>query len=180
MGKFFRQTHRELSLFFLPLALLYAISGVLYVAGFNQDLGAKIWKFSLPISQVEVLPSAINQYLAKHQLRMIEDTQLKRGKNHTLVMGSIDYSATISKSQEEFHIKVIQRSFLGDLMMLHKGKGKWYFDILSFGFVGALMFLYLSGLMMTKFCKQGRKRALWIVSAGLIVTMIAGILSVTT
>lgn len=38
MTKQFRNIHIYLSLFFLPLALMYALSGILYIAGINQDL----------------------------------------------------------------------------------------------------------------------------------------------
>ena len=40
MTKQFRNIHIYLSLFFLPIALMYAITGILYISGFNQDSGA--------------------------------------------------------------------------------------------------------------------------------------------
>lgn len=38
--KFFRQFHIYLSLFFLPVALLYSVSGLAYIFGANQDFMA--------------------------------------------------------------------------------------------------------------------------------------------
>ena len=38
--KFFRRFHIYLSLFFLPVALLYAVSGLAYIFGANQDFMA--------------------------------------------------------------------------------------------------------------------------------------------
>lgn len=47
MTKQFRNIHIYLSLFFLPLALMYALSGILYIAGINQDFGATKQTYTL-------------------------------------------------------------------------------------------------------------------------------------
>ena len=41
------QIHTYLSLFFLPAALIYALTGVLYIFEIRQDSGAKILEFEL-------------------------------------------------------------------------------------------------------------------------------------
>lgn len=178
MGKIFRQIHIELSLFFLPLALLYVFSGAFYLSGFNQDSGAKIWKFNLPLVEKNQLPQVLNDVLAKNGLRSIEDKELKKGKNQTLVLGGVNYSATLTKGKEAWDAKIVQRSFMGNLMMLHKGKGKWYFDVLAFAFAFSLLLFYFSGLIMTKFCNKRRKQAFLTLFLGTLLVFIVGYMSV--
>lgn len=180
MGKLFRQIHIELSLFFLPLALLYATTGALYLSGFNQDSGAKIWKLTLPQMQKEDLPKAVNDELLKNGLRQIENATLRKGKRNTLLMGGADYSVTLSedKSNGGWNMRVVKRGFWGNLIMLHKGKAKWYFDVLAYAFATSLIIFYFSGLMMTKFCQKRRGRALAVTGFGFLVAIVVGYLSI--
>lgn len=178
MGKLFRQIHIELSLFFLPLALLYAITGALYLSGFNQDSGAKIWKFTLPHIQKEELPKALDEELLKRGLNPIGDMKLKKGKGNSLMLGGTNYSAMLTENGNEWKIKVVKRGFWGNLIMLHKGKARWYFDVLAYAFALSLMIFYFSGLMMTKFCQKRRKRALLVTGLGFVIVTIVGYLSI--
>lgn len=179
MGKLFRQIHMELSLFFLPLALLYAITGALYLGGFNQDSGAKIWKFTLPKMQKESLPQAVNDELLKNGLKPIKDLTLKKGKGNSLLLGGVDYSVTLSedKGNSRWNMKVVKRGFWGNLIMLHKGKAKWYFDVLAYAFAASLIIFYFSGLMMTKFCQKKRGRAFFVTGFGFLIAIVVGYLS---
>lgn len=177
MGKLFRKIHIDLSLFFLPLALLYALSGALYLSGFNQNSGAKTWVFSLPKMQRDQIPSAINEWLQSNHLKSIDSNQLESGKGDSLMMGGASYSANIKKKGEGFEVEVVQRSFLGNMIMLHKGKAKWYFDILAFGFAFSLIVFYVSGLIMTNFCNKRRMRSFSILGIGFLITFVIGYLS---
>lgn len=170
MGKLFRQIHIELSLFFLPLALLYAITGALYLSGFNQDSGAKKWKFSLPQMHREELPKAVDDLLLKNGLSPIKDTELKQGRGNSFMLGGAAYSASLTEDANGWRVNVTKRGFWGNMIMLHKGKVEWYFNVLAYAFAASLLALYFSGLMMTKFCKNRRKRALLVVALGFIVS----------
>lgn len=177
MGKLFRQIHIELSLFFLPLALLYAITGALYLSGFNQDSGAKIWKYSLPQVQKEDLPRVVNDELLKNGLEPIKDPELRKGKRNSLLLGGAAYSVSLTEEKGGWNMKVIKRGFWGNLIMLHKGKAKWYFDVLAYAFATSLIIFYFSGLMMTKFCQKRRKRALLVTGLGFAIATLVGYLS---
>lgn len=177
MGKIFRTIHINLSLFFLPLALLYAVTGAFYLSGFNQDSGAKVWRFSSPVIPKNEIPNAINQWLLANDLKPMEQTELKKGKNNTLVMGSASYSANIRSDKDELKVEIVKRSFLGNLIMLHKGKAKWYFDVLAYSFAFSMLVFYFSGLVMTKFCNKRRGQAFSVLILGFLVASIVGYLS---
>ena len=62
MGKTFRLIHIYISLFFLPLALFYAVSGVLFLSCFNQDSFAEKKSFYIDSPFVkEELPTKIKE-----------------------------------------------------------------------------------------------------------------------
>lgn len=47
MTKLSRLIHIYISLFFLPMALLFAISGALFIFGFDSEIGAKYQTYTL-------------------------------------------------------------------------------------------------------------------------------------
>lgn len=78
-----------------------------------------------------------------------------KGKNNEITIGGAHYSANITPvAQNEYVITLKTRSLLGDMIMLHKDKGAWYFSVLSIGFGIALFLLYISGLIITLFASK--------------------------
>ncbi|WP_299550108.1 PepSY-associated TM helix domain-containing protein [uncultured Helicobacter sp.] len=181
MAKQFRNLHIYLSLFFLPIALMYAITGVLYISGFNQDSGATKHSYTLTqnIEQGKEI-EALVQYLKDNHLSLPSDLTPKTGKGGTLSIGGTHYSASIVKNSDStYTITTLKRSFIGDMIMLHKAKAKWYFNVLAIGFGITLILLYLSGLMITLFnSKKNRKIQYATILAGCVVSFIIGSLSV--
>lgn len=49
-NKFFRQLHIYVSLFFLPLALLYALTGISYILDYEQDSGLKTQTYTFEMA----------------------------------------------------------------------------------------------------------------------------------
>lgn len=188
MTKTFRNIHIYLSLFFLPVALIYAITGILYISGFDQDSGATINTYTHKISsntqninEADILTS----YLKENNIALPKAAEPKIDKKSgALSMGSTHYSASIKKGEISnneitYNITTKERSFIGDLIMLHKSKGAWYFNILAIGFGITLILLYMSGLMITLFANK-KKRGIQYATilAGFIATIILGCMSV--
>lgn len=46
-NKLFRQIHIYVSLFFLPCAVLFALTGIAYILGADQDTGLKVETYKL-------------------------------------------------------------------------------------------------------------------------------------
>ncbi|MCW1361017.1 hypothetical protein [Campylobacter sp. US33a] len=177
-NKLFRQIHIYVSLFFLPLALLYAISGIAYILGADQDTGADIKSYTL-----KTLPEQgkeqdfVLNFLKENGLKIPSNTNLKmNAKSKELTMGASHYSVSLSIEKSTLTTKT--RSILGDMIMLHKNKGEWYFSILGIGFGIALMLLYLSGLIITLFAiKKDRDKQIAVLVCGIAITLILGYLS---
>lgn len=178
-NKLFRQIHIYISLFFLPLALLFSITGIAYILGANQDTGIKEQTYTVKAKVEEGLEKDfILNFLKEKNLKLPSDEILKT-KDGSFALGGVHYSVSLKKiNDEELSITTSTRSFLGDMIMLHKDKAKWYFSILSIGFGLTLLMLYFSGLMITLIAiKKDRKPQILTVVLGFLVTMILAYMS---
>ena len=179
-NKFFRQIHIYISLFFLPLALMYAVTGIAYIFGINQDIGLKEQSFS--VKKTLTLGKEKEELLAllkELKLKIPSNTKLKNDKKGKgMSMGGVHYSINIKQDNDQVMITTKERSLLGDMIMLHKDKGKWYFNVLSVGFGLALITLYISGLMITFVAiKKDRQKQLLTIAFAFVVTFILAYLS---
>lgn len=181
-AKFFRLTHIYVSLFFLPMALLYAVSGVAYIFGAKDDIFATKIEYEANATLVkgqekELLLSILNE----KGIQIPSNTKLRNDKRLGGVsMGGIHYSINAKQqAPDELIITTMTRSLLGDIILLHKDKGAWYFSVLAVGFGIALAVLYLSGLMITLFAsKKDRKAQLIVLTLGIVICLVLGYLSV--
>lgn len=186
--KLWMQIHLYLSLFFLPTALIYALTGVLYIFEIRQNSGANITEIKLDsMPQKGEEREFIIQTLQVHQLKVPKDTTLRAMKGN-ITMGNIKYSVALAKDRNEQPIlRTIDRGLYGILMLMHKSHGTKYelggfkfsfFDMIAIGFGISMLLFYLSGLIITSFCKGKRKSAFGVLGAGFIITTLAVYLSI--
>lgn len=168
------KVHLYLSLFFLPAALIYALTGALYIFDVRENADAKIQEFTLPsIPQQGEEQATILSVLHANNLKVPNDTQIRLQKGNA-TMGSIAYNVSITTNKQgQAIVRVTDRGLYGILVLMHKAKGKFYFDIIAVGFAISLMIFYLSGLIITSFCKKKRKEALLTFTLGLLLTALA-------
>lgn len=179
-NKLFRQIHIYVSLFFLPCAVLFALTGIVYILGADQDTGLKVENYKL-VKNIEAgkEKDALIQYLQENNLKIPSNTEVIKGKDKGITIGGAHYSANIAPiAQNEYAITLKTRSLLGDMIMLHKDKGAWYFSVLSIAFGIALFLLYISGLIITLFAsKKDRQKQLATLGAGIVITILLAYLS---
>ncbi len=173
------QIHTYLSLFFLPACLVYIISGVGYTFGYNVNAGGQI--YDLNISEIPSKENAqefILQTLKDNKLEAPSSTNVSihRGK---YIMGDIMHFVIIAKDKDNKPImRVIDRGIYGFIALMHLSKGSFWFDIIAIGFCASLVLFYLSGLIVTSFCKRNRKSAFITLGVGFVITLVAMILSI--
>lgn len=169
--------HLYLSLFFLPAALIYAITGSLYLFNIREEANATIHEI-----KIEQLPKGqeretILSILKANNLKIPKDTTLKIMRGSP-TMGTIRYSVMVVKDKDGYILRTVERSLYGILLLMHKGKGGFYFDIIAVSFSISLILFYASGLIITSFCKKKRKTALFAFLIGLIITSVMILLSI--
>ncbi len=181
-NKFFRQIHIYTSLFFLPLAFLYAITGFAYLAGLDGNSGAKIQSYKIQaVIQKGAEAEFLINFLQQNNLKFPSSLEPKSNKKgNGIELGSINYTATIIKLDENnYEIITKTRSLLGSMILLHKDKGMWYFSVLGLAFALAMIILYFSGILITLIAiKKDRKKQVATLILGFIVTFIVAYFSV--
>lgn len=181
--KLWMKLHLYLSLFFLPAALIYAITGVLYIFDIRQDSGATI--ITIPLDSAPPKGQEgefILHTLESHKLQIPKDTELRNFKGN-LTMGNIKYSVSLAKDKEGKPIlRATDRGLYGILLLMHKSTGKKYevgglrfsaFDGIAIGFGISMLIFYLSGLIITSFCKGKRGVAFGVMGLGFLTTALA-------
>lgn len=100
-NKTWMQIHLYVSLFFIPMALIYAITGSLYIFGVRQNAGAEIIevKVKSPIIKGEE-QRVILETLKENHLRIPNNTEVRLFRNGSYYMGNLKYSVTLTKDKE--------------------------------------------------------------------------------
>ena len=173
------QIHTYLSLFFLPTCLIYVITGVGYIFDFKVDADSKIYEFSIDeMPPKEQMQDFIIQKLHDNNLPIPKNTELRYHRGAP-TMGDLKYNIALGKNRkDELVMRVTDRGPYGILLLMHRAKGLYYFDIIAVAFSVSLILFYLSGLIVTQFCKNKRKEGLIALLLGSAITAIAVIFSV--
>ncbi|EAI5560933.1 hypothetical protein B1916_06135 [Campylobacter lari] len=181
-NKLFRQIHIYISLFFLPLAFLYAVTGFAYIAGFDGESGAKIQTQKVQaIIQEGAEAEFLIDFLKKNNLKLPSSLEPKLNKKgNGIELGAINYTVSIIKIDENnYEIITKERSLLGNMILLHKDKGMWYFSVLGLAFALAMIILYISGLLITIIAiRKDRGKQIAVLGVGFVITLIIAYLSV--
>ncbi|ASQ30648.1 PepSY-associated TM helix domain membrane protein [Campylobacter avium LMG 24591] len=177
-NKLFRQIHIYISLFFLPLALLYALTGMAYILGFDQDSGLKENTYNVNFEiQEGKEKELVTNFLKENNIKLPKD-EIMEAKDGDFALGSAAYSVELHQNEGKFMLITKERSFLGNMIMLHKNKVAWYFSVLGIAFGLTLLVLYLSGIMITLVAiKKDRRNQILTILVGFIVTSIVAYLS---
>ena len=171
--------HLYLSLFFLPMCAIYVLTGIGYIFDFKDDAGAKIVEIRLPNAPQKGEEGAFMiETLKANGVKIPSDTAVRVVKGNP-TMGSVSYEVAIvaDRKSGELKLRAVDRSIYGILVLMHKAKGAAYFNALAVCFALSLAIFYLSGLIMTSFCKNKRKSAGVAVAVGFAITTIAVYLS---
>lgn len=174
--------HIYISLFFIPLALMYKITGIVCIFGYfggvdrqvvvlDELQRAYLQGFDFPLgiqsepSQRESARAQILALLAQSQninqnLAIPFNTQIKdsRDKN-SFILGGTNHSIEIAKSNPS-EIIIYRNDFLANLMALHFNRAGFWFGALSFCFVVFMGITYITGLLMCDFKRNGKKYTL--------------------
>lgn len=174
--------HTYLSLFFLPTVVLYIVTGVVAIC----DLEHK-WEGKTQFLEIERLPKPgeevefIKGVLESHNLPMPSNTDIKIYESGAVMMGTLSYRVvaygSFDKQTKEpyYRLMVLKCNLFGIMLGLHVSFNTPFFDIVAVCFSISILIFYLSGLVMTKFCKGKRKSAVWVLLGGIFVIILSAL-----
>ncbi len=184
MKKIFRKIHLYMALFTIPVGIMIALTGALYVLGANQDTGAV--KKTYTVNQI--IPAGeefafLEKWTAENNIKMPKKNLSKDKSGLNRQIGSASYSMILKEKDGITEISTTKRSLLGNMIMLHKAKGGILFKIMLVMYGIVLIGFYISGLIITVYKKNVNGKLVpktenyIVIAAGFIVTIIFAILS---
>ncbi len=184
MKKIFRKIHLYMALFTIPVGIMIAITGALYVLGADQNTGAEIKTYTVN----QIIPQGeevafLETWTKENNVKMPKaDVSMDKAKVNRTV-GSAGYIITLKEKDGSTEIITLDRSFLGKMIMLHKAKGGILFKIMMVLYGIVLVIFYVSGLIIAVFKKNvngklvPKTESYVVIAAGFIVTIILAVLS---
>lgn len=152
--KLWMQLHGYVSVFFLPLACLYAISGVLTIWVDPDTVHKSTLELTALTPMAPVAPDSVRALItAELQQRQLplpsgelkqKNTQFEWGERNGL---QVQYRHS-EQNPQNASLRIIRPTFFGHLMAFHKGKGGTLLNLLASGFALLLLSSYLSGLLL--------------------------------
>ncbi len=190
MKKIFRKIHLYMALFTIPVGIMMGLTGALYVLGANQDTGAEIKSYTvnhtIPKGEEvgkETRDLFIAEFEKENNIKMPKaNVSLDKSKINRNI-GSAGYVITLKEKDGITEIITLDRSILGDMIMLHKAKGGLLFKIMLVLYGIVLISFYISGLIIAIFKKNVNGKLVpktenyIVIAAGFIVTIILAVLS---
>ena len=184
MKKIFRKIHLYMALFTIPVGIMIAITGALYVLGADQNTWAEIKTYTVN----QIIPQGeevafLETWTKENNIKMPKaDVSMDKAKVNRTV-GSAGYLVTLKEKDGATEIVTLDRSILGDMIMLHKAKGGILFKIMMVLYGIVLVTFYVSGLIIAVFKKNvngklvPKTESYVVIAAGFIVTIILAVLS---
>lgn len=173
MKKVLRKIHLYLGLFTLPMGLILATTGILFIAGFDEDTGETSNKYtSLEVVEKGKEIEFLERWTAENNISMPRTNEIVEDKG-SIVVGTPLYNIIVTSKSDKTLIKTVKKSILGALFIAHEAKdARWYINILSILLGVSMITFYVSGIIIASFKKNidGKK----VVKKEYIVTLILG------
>lgn len=188
----FLKWHLYISLFFIPMAIFYKITGIAGIFDYfgaqdskiidlNQSDQAIFKNIGDPSRQSskEELQRARNlllEFLAKRALDIPYTTNITDSwDNKRYVLGGAAKYIEIDKENPKNMI-LYTRDLMSNLITLHFARGGLVFNILAFCFVIFMFITYVTGILISPFAKNKYKYSA-IIALGFLVTIICAFIS---
>ncbi|REL32429.1 PepSY domain-containing protein [Thalassotalea euphylliae] len=161
--------HAYFSCFFLPLTLVYIVSGVLYMFDITGEVKQE---YSYPIAvkewpkNEESAAQIVVPLLAKYEHLSLPDDYSKRGGGHNWYGQKQQVSLKLDKENQISQLIVKEYDVWRQMLMIHKGHAGYIFWLLGILFGVSLTFSLISGVVISLQLPQLKKQSVVMLAAG--------------
>ena len=155
--------HLVLSLFFLPMIMVYAVTGLLYLGGVDQRFTSRVVVHELNASDQP--PYADSCRELERRGVVLPEGEARPFKGNHILGPMIGTHVLFLRKGPSLRAEVVEPGIYPNLMLAHKGKAGWWFTALGGGAAFSLVILYVTGILLM--WKNRRRRKLMLVSAAL-------------
>ena len=173
--------HGYIAVFFLPFALLYAITGGLYILGETggDERNTVEVTVSSPPENTAAAIELITPALTERGWRIPKTSDNVRELQGGYYWGRFDETLRFAPSNNgNWVISHQQNSWYKQLVEIHKDHAGIYFSILGFGFAIGMFVLVISGAIMMFQSPVYRNTAIKLLAGGVVVTVCVWVLSI--
>ena len=162
--------HAYLACFFLPITLLYIVTGMLYFFDFKGEVKSEVEYFfevkeGFPKTE-EKAEQIVRNYLVKDKfVELPQDYYLYKG-THDWYGHEREVILKPTDKENVVEIHIMEHDLLLQLLIVHKGFAGTFFKIFSILFGLALLFSVISGVVITLQLPQLKKTSMYGIVAG--------------
>lgn len=177
------KVHGYIAVFFLPMAILYAVTGAFYIVGQSGSTQTASMEFSLTSGWPQSFPEAreaVDHHLQKSRLKPVPRNVDRRiQENDEFYWRGLTHSVTLTRTGEtSATVTVNENGLFRQLVEIHKNHAGVLYSILGFAFGIAMAILIVSGSLMMFRSPLYRRTATWLLSSGAALCFIAYYLTV--
>jgi hypothetical protein len=179
--KFWMKIHLYVSVFFMPVAMMFAVTGGLEICGFHGN--SREQTIEVPLTQplpedINAQQSFVAEQLKKNNLSVPRGrAQFRRGQFFWGRPTGRNVAMRIAQAGKVAQIRIEIPSFYNRLALLHEARGGAAFNCLAVGFAIAMIVIYISGIMICWKAVKMRRAILVSFFVGLFVTAAAVFIS---
>ena len=157
-----RSLHLVLSLFFLPMVVVYAVTGLLYLAGTDENFTSTVTVHELDGTDRPPYEASLRE-LERRGATLPEGKVRPFKGNYVLGPLTNDHVLFIRKG-DALRAKVVSPGMYPKLLLVHKGKAGWWFAFLGWGAAFSLLAAYETGIALMR-KSPGRRRLMLFTAA---------------
>ncbi len=173
--------HNYMSAFFLPLAILFIMTGALYMLGVHDTVKEQKIDFQFERSLLQdpvTLAAAVKDKLEENGMKMPAGVPVRKRDGYAWgKMNGVSVRLMPDLENGEFQLTVSTPGWYDDLMAAHKGKAGTLFKIFSILFAIALLLTYFSGVILALKNARARRPTQLAIAGGFLATVLLLILS---
>jgi hypothetical protein len=172
------KVHAILACFFMPMALLYFISGALYSFDIKGSVDKQVYTVALdrPFApDLALLSGSVKRALHQHQLSLPTGNPAitKKKSSYEYHWGDLKYLVVVQPTDDPLQVELVyrERSPLTQLMRVHRAEAGSLIKAFSLSMVVSLVLILGSGVFLAVGMPKLRRTALLALGAGFMVIL---------
>ncbi|MEE0763716.1 hypothetical protein [Akkermansia sp.] len=158
-----RSLHLVLSLFFLPMVVVYAVTGLLYLAGTDENFTSTVTVHELDGTDRPPYEASLREL--ERRGATLPEGKVRPFKGNYVLGPLTDDHVLLIRKGDALRAEMVSPGVYSKLLLVHKGKAGWWFTFLGGGAAFSLLAAYVTGVALM--WRSRSKRRLMLFSATL-------------
>lgn len=126
-----RSLHLVLSLFFLPMVVVYAVTGLLYLAGTDENFTSTVTVHELDGTDRPPYEASLREL--ERRGATLPEGKVRPFKGNYVLGPLTDDHVLLIRKGDALRAEMVSPGVYSKLLLVHKGKAGWWFTFLGGG-----------------------------------------------